>query len=74
MEKRKYDLVLFGATGFTGSLAADYLSKNYNKKIKWALAGRDEAKLKKLLGSINNSEIDILIADSFKPETLLPIV
>jgi Saccharopine dehydrogenase NADP binding domain len=41
---RKYDLVIYGATGFTGQLAAEYVHKNY-PNLKYALAGRNLAKL-----------------------------
>lgn len=38
---RDYDLLVFGATGFTGGLVADYLAKNYaGKGVQWAIAGR----------------------------------
>jgi short subunit dehydrogenase-like uncharacterized protein len=43
--KRSYDLVLFGATGFTGGLTADYLAANAPAETRWALAGRNRAKL-----------------------------
>lgn len=41
---RTFDVVLFGATGFTGGLAADYLAKHANG-ARWAVAGRSLAKL-----------------------------
>ena len=47
MKNIKYDLVLFGATGFTGRLVAEYLTKEYgvsNKKFVWAIAGREKKK------------------------------
>ena len=48
--KRKYDLVMFGATGFTGSLCVDYLIKQYGiSSFKWAIAGRNKAGLEKVL-------------------------
>jgi short subunit dehydrogenase-like uncharacterized protein len=43
--KREYDLVLFGATGFTGGLTADYLAAHGPTNLRWALAGRNRAKL-----------------------------
>jgi short subunit dehydrogenase-like uncharacterized protein len=43
--EREYDLVLFGATGFTGGLTAEYLAANAPPGLRWALAGRDRAKL-----------------------------
>lgn len=42
---RPYDVVLFGATGFTGGLTADYLAEHAPDDLTWALAGRSEAKL-----------------------------
>ncbi|HYJ21734.1 MAG TPA: saccharopine dehydrogenase NADP-binding domain-containing protein [Solirubrobacterales bacterium] len=43
--ERKYDLALFGATGFTGGLTAEYLAANAPEGLKWALVGRNRAKL-----------------------------
>jgi short subunit dehydrogenase-like uncharacterized protein len=42
---RPYDLVLFGATGFTGGLTADYLTAHAPATMRWAIAGRNRAKL-----------------------------
>jgi short subunit dehydrogenase-like uncharacterized protein len=42
---RQYDLVLFGATGFTGGLTAEYLAASAPAGLSWALAGRNRAKL-----------------------------
>jgi len=42
---RPYDLVLFGATGFTGGLTADYLAAHGPAETRWALVGRNRAKL-----------------------------
>jgi short subunit dehydrogenase-like uncharacterized protein len=42
---RPYDLVLFGGTGFTGGLTADYLAAHAPAEMKWALVGRNRAKL-----------------------------
>ena len=43
--QRQYDLVLFGATGFTGGLTAEYLAQHAPASTRWALAGRNRAKL-----------------------------
>jgi short subunit dehydrogenase-like uncharacterized protein len=45
MADRDYDLVLFGATGFTGELTAEYLAAHAPPATRWALAGRNERKL-----------------------------
>jgi short subunit dehydrogenase-like uncharacterized protein len=42
---RELDLVLFGATGFTGRLTAEYLARNAPPGCRWALAGRNPTKL-----------------------------
>src|SRR6476469_8258767 len=45
MPERDYDIVLFGATGFTGALTAEYLARHAPEGLRWALAGRNRAKL-----------------------------
>ena len=43
---REFDIIIWGASGFTGRLVAEYLFKKYNSdSLKWAIAGRDESKL-----------------------------
>ena len=44
-ELRTYDIVLFGATGFTGGLTAEYLAQHAPKELRWAIAGRSASKL-----------------------------
>ena len=45
MADRPYDVVLFGATGFTGGLTAEYLARHTTRPgttpTRWALAGRN---------------------------------
>ena len=48
MPEREHDIVLFGATGFTGGLTAEYLAANAPAGTKWALAGRNKDKLARL--------------------------
>lgn len=45
---REYDIVLFGATGFVGALTAEYLAAHAPADCRWALAGRDLARLERL--------------------------
>ncbi|CAN5738754.1 saccharopine dehydrogenase NADP-binding domain-containing protein [soil metagenome] len=47
-----YDLVLVGATGFTGGLTAAYLADHVPAGARWAIAGRDAAKLERVATSI----------------------
>ncbi len=47
MENKKYDIVVYGATGFTGRLVAEYLQSAYGQDsgVVWAMAGRSQDKL-----------------------------
>jgi short subunit dehydrogenase-like uncharacterized protein len=54
--EREYDLVLFGATGFTGGLTADYLAANGPADLKWALVGRNRSKLEAVAARLAASE------------------
>jgi short subunit dehydrogenase-like uncharacterized protein len=45
MAEREYDIVVFGATGFTGALTAEYLAHRAPATTRWALAGRNREKL-----------------------------
>lgn len=47
-DPRDLDITLFGATGFTGALTAEYLARNAPPGLRWALAGRSRAKLETL--------------------------
>ncbi len=63
---RPYHLVLLGATGFTGQFVARYLMRTYglNEDLRWAIAGRNLAKLQQLRSELGQAELPILTADS----------
>lgn len=42
---RQYELVLLGATGYTGKLTAEHITTSLPTDLKWAIAGRNEKKL-----------------------------
>jgi short subunit dehydrogenase-like uncharacterized protein len=71
-KSRPFDIILFGATGFTGRLVAEYLLAHYSTgqpNITWAIAGRSREKLSALRDDLtrinpNAKNIEILIADS----------
>ncbi|GAA4072467.1 saccharopine dehydrogenase family protein [Actinomadura miaoliensis] len=66
---RPYDIVLFGATGFTGGLTAEYLAGHAPPGTRWALAGRDRGRLEAVrdrLAAIDPAckDLPLLHADS----------
>jgi short subunit dehydrogenase-like uncharacterized protein len=75
IEKRRFDIVLWGASGFTGQLVANYLLEHGPKDLSWALAGRNRHKLEKIRGELGEShkaanELPILIGDSKDSQSL----
>ncbi|KAI8083977.1 saccharopine dehydrogenase [Gilbertella persicaria] len=74
-DQRKYDIVVFGATGFTGALTCEYLAEIKDKDLSWALAGRTLSKLEKTRDRLveldpSLKSLNLLIADTNQPETL----
>ncbi|MFI6158474.1 saccharopine dehydrogenase family protein [Micromonospora haikouensis] len=74
-EDRAYDVVLFGATGFTGGLTAEYLARHAPPGLRWALAGRNPAKLAAVRGRLAGIDpalagLPLLTADVTDPESL----
>lgn len=78
MHNRPYDIIVFGATGFTGKLVVEYLIEHYgvnNELFTWAIAGRNEDKIKKVIETLaakndQIKKIKFFIADSFDEESL----
>ena len=54
---RKFDIVLLGATGFTGKLGAEYMTKNLPKGTRWAIAGRSSSKLGELSEALKIADV-----------------
>ncbi|MDP5040356.1 MAG: saccharopine dehydrogenase NADP-binding domain-containing protein, partial [Paraglaciecola sp.] len=66
-KSKEFDLVVYGATGFTGRLVAEYLVKQYanDSSLKWAMAGRSEQKLAQVRDEIGApSDIPLVVADA----------
>ncbi|KAF2457996.1 Saccharopine dehydrogenase-domain-containing protein [Lineolata rhizophorae] len=55
---RKYDIVCVGATGYTGRLTAEYITRYLPTDIKWAVAGRNHQKLLDLVRHLKSFEVD----------------
>jgi short subunit dehydrogenase-like uncharacterized protein len=68
---RPYDIALFGATGFVGTLTAEYLAAHAPEGLRWAIAGRDEGKLHRLREALpGGAEVGVLRADVSDPASL----
>ena len=65
-KSREFDVIVWGASGFTGKLVAEYLFNKYgsNNDLKWAIAGRDYSKLELVRDEVANRLIPIVIANS----------
>ena len=74
-QTRDLDLALFGATGFTGGLTAEYLARHAPSGLRWALVGRNQQKLEDVrrhLGTIDPrcQELELVVADTSDPVSL----
>ena len=71
---REFDVIVWGATGFTGTLVAEYLTRQYgtNGDLTWAIAGRDQGKLDELRDAlgVKAGQLETLVADSFDKDSL----
>src|ERR1700735_5591882 len=72
MASGPYDIVVFGATGFTGALTAEYLAAHAPSGTRWALAGRNMEKLEALRSRLcaNSADLPLLRADVTDAESL----
>ena len=68
---REFDIIVYGASGFTGRLVAEYLAARYAGKVKWAMAGRDPAKLAAVRDEIGApKDVPLVSADASAPGSL----
>jgi len=63
MSNKTYDYLIFGASGFTGRLVAEYFQNEYGKELNWAVAGRNKSKLEQVLAEMK-IEAPIEVLDS----------
>jgi short subunit dehydrogenase-like uncharacterized protein len=77
--QREHEIVVYGATGFTGALTAEYLARtgasDNGPPLRWALAGRNRGKLEAVrerLAALDPalSELPLLAADAGDPDSL----
>ncbi len=69
---RPFDIIVYGATGYTGRLVAEYLAHHYKGKgPKWAMAGRSAAKLAEVRDLISApADTSLIVADADDPASL----
>ena len=70
--EREYDIIVWGASGFTGKLVVDYMAQQQGvSNLKWAVAGRNVEKVRQVLG---DRDIPIIQADSNDSESINALV
>src|SRR3954452_21379925 len=77
MASSKFDIVVYGATGFTGRLVAEYLAARYkgDGNLKWAMAGRSKDKLASVRDAIGAAaDTPLIVADAGDPASLKSMV
>ncbi|QJD59262.1 saccharopine dehydrogenase [Pseudomonas sp. gcc21] len=73
----EFDIVVYGATGYTGRLVAEYLAREYadDKTLRWAMAGRNAEKLAAVRDEIGApAETPLVVADASDPASLYAMV
>lgn len=73
----KFDIIVYGATGYTGRLVCEYLNKRYglNGEVNWAIAGRSREKLEQVRDEIGlSADVPLVIADADNPQSINDMV
>lgn len=70
---RKYDIVLYGATGFTGKRAVAYFQEHAPEGLQWAIAARNADKLTELKKELD-LEVAVIIAEATNSEDIEALV
>ena len=71
MDDREFDLILWGASGFTGRLVAEHLLRaGPERKLRWAVGGRNAEKLAAVLESLRAPQVPVVLADGDDPRAL----
>jgi short subunit dehydrogenase-like uncharacterized protein len=73
----KFDIIVYGATGFTGQLVAEYLAAHYTgaDAPKWAMAGRSLDKLASVRDAIGApADTALIVADAGDPKSLKAMI
>lgn len=70
--KREFDVIIWGATGFTGRLVAEYYLQKYgvDKDLRWAMAGRSQGKLESVRKELGDTSVPLVVANSHDKDSL----
>ena len=77
MSDKSFDVVIYGATGFTGKLVVEYMQEKYgnDEGISWAIAGRSEEKLNSVREELKvGSNVPQLLVDSNDTDSIASMV
>ena len=77
MKEKNFDVVIFGATGYTGKLVVEYMVKNYldDNELNWTIAGRSQEKLKSVKEAFGLADsINEIVVDSNDYESVQKMV
>ncbi len=75
MTDKNFDIIVYGASGFTGRLVAEYMQQQYGRSVNWAMAGRSAEKLKAVRAEMGISEeTPLVVADADDAASLTAMV
>ena len=77
MSDKSIDVVIYGATGFTGKLVVEYMQEKYGKDegVSWAIAGRSEEKLNAVREDLKvGSNVPQFLVDSNDADSIASMV
>ncbi len=73
---RELDLIVWGATGYTGRLVAEYLARRTRSGdaagLRWAVGGRDEARLRSMVEELG-LDVPVAVSDALDPGSMLEL-
>jgi len=74
-DNRDYDIVVYGATGFTGKLVAEYMAAKGGHGLRWAMAGRSAEKLEAARDEVGApADTPLVVADASNPDSIRAMV
>ena len=77
MTSKQFDIIIYGATGYTGRLVAEYLQASYGNggDLKWAMAGRNQDKLNSVRDEIGlPAQTPLVVADATDQKSMQAMV